>query len=483
MKLAKFISAAAALIFTAANLTLFSAFADPREIEGDQLSDGLLIYERVDEGYKVIGCESNTVFDSIPSIRNGYAVVEIADEAFAGNTSITSLSIPSSIKTIGDYAFASCSNMKSVTIAGNLEEIGDGVFAGCSSIEKITIPDSVKSIGTIAFQGCTSLKEINIPEGVTSIGDAAFEYCHSLTELTFPASLTEFGSQVLLECPLETIKAEKNNAVVVEDNVLYNKSKTILYRAAVKGLPSNFIVPESVAEIEDGAFFDCEEIETVSLPSSVRKIGQEAFMYCLRLNNIDLNEGLMEIDISAFAQCIALKKLAFPTTLASIGEGAFYSCVNLESISIPNSNLETIGGGAFAVCDAMKEVTVPECVKTIGEYALGFTIDGEESSELSPLDGFKLNAMSGSAAADYAKDSKLELNSMGRTMGSVIFIIVCAVIILAGIIAAVLLMRRGKKLAPADVRKAEALEKAENDPSYEKIIDKSDKSNEQDSQE
>ena len=318
MKLVKIISAAAAVVMAAANLTLISAFADPREIEGDQLSDGLLIYERVDDGYKVIGCESNSVFDTIPAIRNGYAVVEIAEKAFAGNTSISSISIPSSVKTIGDYAFASCSNMKSVTIAGNLEEIGDGVFAGCGALEEMTIPDSVKSIGTIAFQGCSSLKNINIPDGVTSIGDAAFEYCHSLTEITFPSALTEFGSQVLLECPLETINAEKNNAVVVEDNVLYNKSRTILYRAGIKNTPKDFIVPGSVAEIEDGAFFDCEEIETVSLPDSVRKIGQEAFMYCVRLNNIDLNEGLMEIDTSAFAQCIALKKLAFPTTLASI---------------------------------------------------------------------------------------------------------------------------------------------------------------------
>ena len=52
--------------------------------------------------------------------------------------------------------------------------IGEYAFAGYSTITSITIPNSVTSIGYGAFECCPSLTSITIPNSVTSIGNYAF---------------------------------------------------------------------------------------------------------------------------------------------------------------------------------------------------------------------------------------------------------------------------------------------------------------------
>ena len=55
--------------------------------------------------------------------------------------------------------------------------IGSSAFYGCTSLTSITIPNSVKSIGANAFSNCSSLRSITIPNSVTSIGSSAFYGC------------------------------------------------------------------------------------------------------------------------------------------------------------------------------------------------------------------------------------------------------------------------------------------------------------------
>ena len=58
--------------------------------------------------------------------------------------------------------------------------IADKAFYGCTSLTSITIPEGVTSIGVCAFEGCTRLESIAIPESVVSIGWDAFGGCTRL---------------------------------------------------------------------------------------------------------------------------------------------------------------------------------------------------------------------------------------------------------------------------------------------------------------
>ena len=109
----------------------------------------------------------------IPSKIDGIVVREIGEEAFRGNSNVTSVIIPNGVTTICDTWY-----------------IGGGAFLGCSNLKSITIPNSVTKIGSFAFGGCVSLLSVTIPNSVTYIGDRAFTGCHDLTSVTIPNSVT-----------------------------------------------------------------------------------------------------------------------------------------------------------------------------------------------------------------------------------------------------------------------------------------------------
>ena len=137
----------------------------------------------------------------------------IADEAFNGRSSLTSIIIPNSVTSIGVRAFAGCSSVASITIPNSVMSIGSSAFERCSSLismvvesgniaydsrencnaiietasntliagcQNTIIPNCINVIGGGAFSGCSSLTSITIPESVTSIGFSAFAGCDSL---------------------------------------------------------------------------------------------------------------------------------------------------------------------------------------------------------------------------------------------------------------------------------------------------------------
>ena len=63
--------------------------------------------------------------------------------------------------------------------------IGKNAFFDCKSLTSITLPESVKSIEGYAFYRCESLTEITIPNSVKSLGYEVFENCFSLETISY----------------------------------------------------------------------------------------------------------------------------------------------------------------------------------------------------------------------------------------------------------------------------------------------------------
>ena len=103
---------------------------------------------------------------SVKQLIIGNGVTTIGSSAFAGCSSLTSVTIPNSVTTIGHGAFYGCSSLTSVTIGNSVTEIGYYAFSGCSSLTSVTIPNSVTTIGYYAFSGCKNVKQIT-SEAVT----------------------------------------------------------------------------------------------------------------------------------------------------------------------------------------------------------------------------------------------------------------------------------------------------------------------------
>ena len=119
----------------------------------------------------------------------------------------------------------------------------------------------------------------------------------------------------------------------------------------------------SVTAIGDGAFYDCDNLTSVSMPSATT-IGDEAFRYCSALTSVSMPKATT-IGYSAFESCGALTSVSMPS-VTTIDNVAFFFCNALVSVSMPQ--VTTIGDRAFERCLALTSVYMP-LVETIGEWA------------------------------------------------------------------------------------------------------------------
>jgi hypothetical protein len=226
-------------------------------------------------------------------------------------------------------------------------------------------------------------------------------------------------------------------------------------------------IENTVKSIEPGAFSADINIENLYLPSSVTYIGDGAFSGCSVLKNIDFSEGLTTIAPIAFKYCLSLQSLSFPTTLTEIGDGAFYQCASLNKV-IMNEGLTSIGEGAFTACPKLTQVIVPRSVSDIKDHAFGYDIKDDDYAK---KDDFSMSVYAGSSAERYAKSNKIKYTALDKSVKQYAFIIISVGVLLAFIVIAVMIMRRGKKSASPEVKKADMLEqeKAEEE-NYEKIL-------------
>ncbi len=151
-----------------------------------------------------------------------------------------------------------------------------------------------------------------------------------------------------------------------------------------------------LATIEGYAFYNIDNILTITIPDGVTTIEKEAITYCRGLTTVTLPNSVITIDENAFYNCNVIKEFkgkhatedgyslivdgtlvrfasgcgateyTIPDDVTTIGESAFQLCKTLTSITIPNS-VTAIGDYAFGSCSSLTSITIPNCVTTIGE--------------------------------------------------------------------------------------------------------------------
>ena len=121
---------------------------------------------------------------------------------YINDQEIKDLVIPNTVDSIHNYAFAGCSSLTSVTIPNSVTSIGNDAFSWCSSLTKTNYTGDIAGWCNIKFGDgeanpmCQShnfyindqeIKDLVIPNSVTSIGNKVFYGCSSLTSITCEA--------------------------------------------------------------------------------------------------------------------------------------------------------------------------------------------------------------------------------------------------------------------------------------------------------
>ena len=147
--------------------------------------------------------------------------------AFKGQTEITSVVLPSSVKKIeysafreclkleqinienveeiGSSAFYSCIKLNNITLSNKLEILSSEIFGNCYALDNIIIPNSVKEIEWYAFGSCNSLTNVIIPSSVENLHHSAFTHCANLKNLVISNGVEEIG-QALVASSNENLK-------------------------------------------------------------------------------------------------------------------------------------------------------------------------------------------------------------------------------------------------------------------------------------
>lgn len=263
------------------------------KIPYDLIGEELVIHKAMMQDGLIMSEDGKTLIkanESISSCTIPNSVKYIDNDAFARCTLLTSVNIPDSVKDIGINAFYGCTSLTSVTISEGVEEIGYQVFSGCTSLNSIIIPDSVTKIGAYAFEDCNSLKSVIIPNSVKKIDDHAFEGCISLASLIIPDSVTSIGYRAFDNCPKLTIKT--NNKYAID----YCNENNIPVEPLTENLGENmetdtFMHGEVEEDIEKHDTLNPKLFENDELKEDVREALKrvvDAFVADLRESDIDL---------------------------------------------------------------------------------------------------------------------------------------------------------------------------------------------------
>ncbi len=274
------------------------------------------------------------------------------------------LTIPSEIDgkpvtSIGSCAFAFNTRLRSVILPSTLKKIGEQAFQGCGKLSSIDIPDGVEKIGSFAFDQCLSLKTIGIPSNgkLETIESRAFSMS-GITEFDIPKNLSVLGSGAFYGCTsLKGISvAEENTSFVIKNNALYNYSENVLiyYPSAKSGS----------YEVADGTVI----------------IGDNAFAYS-RIIDISLPDSLTTINASAF-QLSAIGKIVIPDNTSIIGSYAFCGSAISQVVFGQESLLTKIPAYCFSGCGNLKDITIPSEVTEISEK--GFAGSGIKNISFMP---------------------------------------------------------------------------------------------------
>lgn len=128
---------------------------------------------------------AGTSVDIPASVVNGsitYAVTAVGGYAFMDKSSLTTVTLPGSVKVIRGHAFRE-SGITSIIIPNSVETLIGFVFYRCNALTSVEIGNGVTQIGSYAFYGCTNLKTVKIGTGLTTV-DYAFVNCPLLNNVT-----------------------------------------------------------------------------------------------------------------------------------------------------------------------------------------------------------------------------------------------------------------------------------------------------------
>ena len=392
--------------------------------------------------------------NKLVSLTVNGSVGSIGNSAFYYCASLSSIEITNGVNSIGEFAFAGCSMLSSISIGNNVTSIGQSAFNNTAFADDETNwENGILYLDGYPIETEMSIRSCYIKEGTTLIADKIFDLCRNLTTIYIPNSVKFIGVN---EFPkLTTVYyigtvADKNEIDINYQNTALNNATwhylddlndvdcnvcgesrffkytvnngeatitkclvtgTVVIPEELGGYPvttigensfamgdlKSVVIPDSVTTIENGAFYNCGYLNTITFGKNVTRVGDSAFHGCVSLKTVygydvtswcSINFGNYSANPLYYAGDLYLDgqlvtEIIVPENITAIKDYSFSGYKKLTAINLHNK-VESIGKGSFYLCDGIDNISIPSSVTSIGKDAF-YNVSNLSSVHISNL--------------------------------------------------------------------------------------------------
>lgn len=325
----------------------------------------------------------------------------IGANAFGGNTTITTVNLPSTVKEIGVAAFKGCTALTTI----NLEYVttfGSSAFQNDKQLSFTNLVLNASELPSYLFDACTSITNVTFGVGNVDVGSYAFRGCSGITKMVNTVNVTSLNEYAFQNAFAETAELDLDFSAAktgYRDGRIFDGAK------GLKSIKISGIMVDNSGNddyyIYDYMFSNCVNLVSVTSVNKVKRVGSHVFDGCTKLTLDDFDmSAVTGIDNQAFINCAAITELnlprieymgtttLYPTTaiavfkgctslrsvvlgdkITAIGNSVFMNCSSLESVEMPNVN--TLCANSFGGCTSLTSLTLTSTVQTV--YAGAFS--------------------------------------------------------------------------------------------------------------
>ena len=250
-----------------------------------------------------------------------------------------------------------------VILGSNLFTTGNEYFSSLfnqdinENIKNILVGDGVVEIKNGAFAGCSYLENIVFPEDINKIGNNILYNCHLIDEeITIGNNLILASRKNMTE---DMVISSKNEIVKEGAFQNFDHVKKLVFEEGVKEIETLPLgveiieIPCTVKRIKVGFFSALSNLKSVSIPNGIISIPEDCFGGCINLEQVVIPESVEEINDKAFWYGEKLNKISD------------FSVLGVEGVVVP-PNVKKIGncyfGPKVTVFDSLK------CWEPLGAY-------------------------------------------------------------------------------------------------------------------
>ena len=264
--------------------------------------------------------------------------------------------IPTFLKTIETGALSTTTEINSLS-SGGITAINSYAFAGNASISSVTLTDSVKKIGSNTFYN-THIQKINIPGSLTAADGYGLNCQYGLRELTYDRGVKQVNPSAMIDCAADC-------SSIAFPSTLTSIGSYAFARTRHYGMPYIKSVNFSSTKLKaigDYAFYTAilsAKDGLLKFPSTLTSIGAASFGY----SDEAWEQAALSIEF-------APDLLVAGNGIRDIGPSAFINNSVKSFDFSKNTKLSAIGDYAFAYPLFKYSLYIPSSIKHIGENAL-----------------------------------------------------------------------------------------------------------------